>query len=129
MKKINNVIKYLMVGGTAFIADFSVFYTTINFFDINYFISGIYGFIVGVFVNYLLARKFVFYNHNKIKKTTEFFGVYLISAIGLSIHQLAIYSFVEFINIDIYISKILASIIVFLWNYNMRRLYLYGEIS
>jgi len=127
MKKINNVFKYLIVGGIAFIVDFSIFYTAINFIEINYFVSGIYSFIAGVFVNYFLARRFVFYNHNKVKKSTEFIGVYLISAIGLLIHQLTIYSFVEFVNIDIYISKILTSIVVLLWNYNMRRKYLYGE--
>ena len=127
MKNINNIIKYSIVGGIAFIVDFSIFYTAINFIEINYFVSGIYSFIVGVFVNYFLARRFVFYNHNKVKKSTEFVGVYLISGIGLLIHQFTIYSLVEFINIDIYVSKILTSIIVLLWNYNMRRKYLYGE--
>ena len=129
MKKINSLIKYSIVGGIAFIVDFSVFYTAINFIEINYFVSGIYSFIAGVFVNYFLARRFVFYNHNKVKKSTELFGVFLISGIGLLIHQFTIYSLVEFINSDIYVSKILASAIVFLWNYNMRRIYLYGEIS
>jgi len=128
LKNINNIIKYSIVGGIAFIVDFSIFYTAINFFEINYFVSGFYSFIVGVFVNYLLARRFVFYNHNKVKKSTEFVGVYLISGIGLLIHQVTIYSLVEFINSDVYVSKILASAIVFLWNYNMRRKYLYGEL-
>ena len=127
MKNINNVIKYSIVGGIAFIVDFSIFYTAINFIEINYFVSGIYSFIAGVFVNYFLARRFVFYNHNKVKKSTELISVYLISGIGLLIHQFTIYSLVEFINSDIYVSKILASAIVFLWNYNMRRKYLYGE--
>ena len=126
---INKIIKYSIVGGIAFIVDFSIFYTAINFIEINYFVSGFYSFIAGVFVNYLLARRFVFYNHNKVKKSTEFVGVYLISGIGLLIHQVTIYSLVEFINSDVYVSKILASAIVFLWNYNMRRKYLYGEIS
>ena len=124
---INKIIKYSIVGGIAFIVDFSIFYTAINFIEINYFVSGIYSFIAGVFVNYFLARRFVFYNHNKVKKSTEFVGVYLISGIGLLIHQFTIYSLVEFINSDIYVSKILTSIIVLLWNYNMRRKYLYGE--
>ena len=127
MKNINNVIKYSIVGGIAFIVDFSIFYTAINFIEINYFVSGFYSFIVGVFVNYFLARRFVFYNHNKVKKSTELISVYLISGIGLLIHQFTIYSLVEFINSDIYVSKILASLVVFLWNYNMRRKYLYGE--
>ena len=128
MKNINNIIKYSIVGGIAFIVDFSIFYMAINFIEINYFVSGFYSFIVGVFVNYFLARRFVFYNHNKVKKSTEFVGVYLISGIGLLIHQFTIYSLVEFINSDVYVSKILASAIVFLWNYNMRRKYLYGEL-
>jgi len=126
---INKIIKYSIVGGIAFSVDFSIFYTAINFIEINYFVSGIYSFIAGVFVNYFLARRFVFYNHNKVKKSTELVGVYLISGIGLLIHQFTIYSLVEFINSDVYVSKILASAIVFLWNYNMRRKYLYGEIS
>ena len=127
LKNFNSIIKYSIVGGIAFIVDFSIFYMAINFFEINYFVSGIYSFIAGVFVNYFLARRFVFYNHNKVKKSTEFVGVYLISGIGLLIHQFTIYSLVEFINSDIYVSKILTSIIVLLWNYNMRRKYLYGE--
>jgi len=87
----------------------------------------LYSFIVGVFVNYILARKFVFNNHNNIKKSKELFGVYIISGIGLIIHQFSIYSFVEILNSNLYIAKIITSIIVLIWNYNVRRKYLYGE--
>jgi putative flippase GtrA len=116
-----------LVGGVAFIADFSFFYLAINFMQINYFFAGIYGFIIGVYVNFILARKFVFDNLNKINKNKEFFGVYLISGIGLFIHQVSIYSFVEILNSNLYVAKFLTSVIVLFWNYNIRKKYLYGK--
>ncbi len=127
MKNISQIIKYSVVGGISFVADFSVFFVAINFIEVDYLIAGMYSFLVGVFVNYILARKYVFYYHNKVKKTVEIIGVYVISGVGLLIHQVSIYIFVEFIVNDVYMSKILASIIVLLWNYNARRVYLYGE--
>lgn len=116
-----------MVGCVAFIADFSFFYIAINFIQINYFLAGLYGFIIGVFVNFILARKFVFNNFNEINKNKELVGVYVISGIGLFIHQVSIYSFVEIINSNLYVAKFLTSFIVLLWNYNIRRKYLYGK--
>ena len=125
--KVTGFVKYSVVGGIAFLIDFSVFYMAVTFVEIGYFVSGIYGFVVGVFVNFVLARKYVFYDCSKVKGTVEFFGVYFISGVGLFIHQLTIYMLVEFAGSDVYIAKILASIIVLLWNYSMRRKYLYSE--
>ena len=126
-EKITNIFKYIIVGGIAFIADFSFFYFAINFIKINYFFAGLYSFIVGVFVNYVLARKFVFYNYLNLKKSKEIFGVYLISGIRLLIHQFSIYFFVDIINSNLYMAKIITSFIVLIWNYNIRRKYLYGD--
>jgi len=125
--KVTGFVKYSVVGGIAFLIDFSVFYMAVTFVEIGYFVSGIYGFVVGVFVNFILARKYVFYDCSKVKETVEFFGVYFISGVGLFIHQLTIYMLVEFAGSDVYIAKILASIIVLLWNYSIRRKYLYSE--
>ena len=125
--KVTGFVKYSVVGGIAFLIDFSVFYMAVTFVEIGYFVSGIYGFVVGVFVNFVLARKYVFYDCSKVKGTVEFFGVYFISGVGLFIHQLTIYMLVEFAGSDVYIAKILASIIVLLWNYSIRRKYIYSE--
>ena len=126
-KDISNITKYFFVGLIAFIADFTCFYIAVNLFKINYFFAGFYGFTLGVYVNYILAKKFVFLNQNKITKNKEIFGVYFISGIGLLIHQLSIYLLIEIINNNLYVAKILTSFIVFLWNYNIRRRYLYGK--
>lgn len=80
-----------------------------------------------MFVNFFLARKFVFLSQKKINKNKELFGVYLISGVGLLIHQVSIYVLVEIIYSNLYVAKILTSFIVFLWNYNIRRKYLYGK--
>lgn len=75
----------------------------------------------------MLARKYVFNNYKKIKVGKELFGVYLISGVGLLIHQVSMLAFVEVAYLNLYIAKILTSFIVLLWNYNIRRKYLYGE--
>lgn len=126
VRKYENIIKYSIVGVMAFVVDFSVFYAAITFIEFNYLIAGMCGFMVGVFVNYILARKYVFHHSNRVKKTVELVGVYAISAVGLIIHQVAIYILVEFVNEDVFVSKAIASIIVLLWNYNARRIYIYS---
>ena len=127
VNEFGSLIKYSIVGSVAFVIDFSVFYMAITFAEAGYLVSGVYSFVVGVFVNYILAKKYVFYDCVKVKKSVEVFGVYIISGVGLFIHQLTIYMSVEFAGSDVYIAKILASIIVLLWNYSIRRKYLYSE--
>ena len=75
----------------------------------------------------MLARKYVFNNYKKIKIGKELFGVYLISGVGLLVHQMSMLTFVEFAHFNLYLAKILTSFIVLIWNYNIRKKYLYGE--
>jgi len=75
-----------------------------------------------------LARKYVYSIENTIRKSMELLGVYLISTVGLLIHQIVIYIMVEFFINNVYISKVLASIAVLFWNYYAKKIYIYREI-
>jgi len=125
---VNQLVKYSIVGGISFVADYSVFYVLVAFVDVDYLVASIYGYILGVFVNYTLARKYVYSIENTIRKSMELLGVYLISTVGLLIHQIVIYIMVEFFINNVYISKVLASIAVLFWNYYAKKIYIYREI-
>ena len=125
---VNQLVKYSIVGGISFVADYSVFYVLVAFVDVDYLVASIYGYILGVFVNYTLARKYVYSIENTIRKSMELLGVYLFSTVGLLIHQIVIYIMVEFFINNVYISKVLASIAVLFWNYYAKKIYIYREI-
>jgi len=125
-KDIENFIKYIIVGSAAFSVDFMLFYCAITFIGFGYFVSGILSFMVGVFVNYLLARSYVFSYRKDINRRIEIIAVYVISLIAIMIHQAALYLLVDYYDVGVYLSKIVASIVVILWSYIARRKYVYG---
>ena len=51
--------RYIFVGGTAFIIDFSI-YSILVLIGLHYLISAVIAFIISVLANYLLSTKWVF---------------------------------------------------------------------
>ena len=128
LKKIINknkdFIKYFFVGGLSALADFIIF---VAFYYIikNWFISGLISFCIVTFLNYYLSIKFVFESGKRLRKSQEVFLVYLISFIGFTINQSILFVMIEKFNLNVYLSKIATASIVFLWNFNGRKYFVF----
>ena len=121
-KELNKFISYFMVGGICALIEWITFYLSNMIF--NYFIATIIAFIIATTANYYLGIKYTFKDNDKVNN--DFIKVFIVSGIGLLLNILFMYIFVEIIKITYnIISKILATGLVFIWNYISRRLFIY----
>ncbi len=127
-------IRYLFVGGAAFCVDYFILNFFTEILEIHYLISQIYGFIAGLFVNYLLSIKWVFSNRSLQNSKHEFLIFTFIGIIGLLINTFILWTFKEYIFYTLlnYVpehhqrySKLIATGVVFLWNFFARKLTLF----
>lgn len=120
------ILRYALVGGVAFIADAGTLYALTFIMDINYLFSAVGGFMIGLTINYLLSIQFVFADVEQRTKWT--FQVFcLIGVVGLLLNELILGIFTEHFGFHYMASKMVSVFLVFLWNYEARRLLCFQE--
>lgn len=118
--------KYLIVGGIAFIFDFSTLFFLTDYFLVSYLTSAAVAFIVGLNVNYFLAKLFVF-KDSKIKNTKkEYVYVALISFTGLLLNQFIIWTFTEIVGTHYLVSKLISTALILVYNFTLRKMYIFA---
>jgi putative flippase GtrA len=127
LNKTMQFFRALFVGGMAFLADAAVLWVTERL-GLHYLVAALFGFIVGVAVNYVLSKLLVF-KGNKISmsRAAEISIYVVISAVGLGLTELFMLFFTETVGLYFMLSKIIAAFLVFIWNYYGRRLIIYRE--
>lgn len=119
--------RFIFVGGTAFLIDFSIYFSLVHFFNVNYLISAAIAFFISVLANYYLSTSWVF-NQSQIENRAIEFNLFLaISFVGLIFTEILLYIFTDIFSINYLLSKIIASILVLFWNFSARRVMFYGK--
>ena len=88
---------------------------------LHYLYSSALAFVISLLVNYWLCRAWVFADGSKkqsLKALSLFFGS---SVAGLGINQLCMYTFVDMLGIYYMAAKLLAAVIVTIWNFVLKR--------
>ena len=125
---IKQFLSYVLVGGSAAIVEWLFFGVCTYFIHLNYLISTIIAFLTATFVNWALGRKLTFKEDSKkLSPAAELLQVYLASAIGLGLNLLLMFLFVQIFNWNEMISKIIATGLVFIWNFASRRFVIYRD--
>ena len=126
IEKTNNFliqfIRYFFVGGIAAVVNIGLLFIFTDLCNINYILSNIIAFIFGLIVNYCLSKKMVFTNDNSINKYFEFIMYAVIGVIGLGIDTFMLWIFTDKFKIYYMLSKIISTIITFVWNFIARKL-------
>lgn len=117
--------RYIFVGGVAFLADGGSLFliTTIG---VNYLISVIFAFVIGLAVNYGLSKLLVFEN-SSVNGKIEFLVYGIIGVIGLGFTEIIMYVLTEIAGLYFMVSKVIATIIVLVWNFVARKIILYRK--
>ena len=123
-------MRYLIVGGSAFLVDFTVMFIFQEFVFTgqHVFIAVFLGYIVGLIYNFLLSSGFVFKDGFKKIKGKEFssFVIFaIIGTIGLGLTELLMYIFVNILAMYYVFAKIISAAIVMFWNYIARKVIIY----
>lgn len=121
------IIRFTVVGGSAFLIDYSIMILLTEFFGINYLISNAMSFTVSVIYNYLLSVHWVFDVNGGRSQTQDFLVFIILSVIGLGINQLIMWLCVDKIGIFYMISKIGATGVTMVYNFITRKIFLENE--
>lgn len=117
------LFRYGFVAVAAYIVDFGLLVLLASGFGVHYLLAATISFIFGVTANYLLARQWVFPD-SKYSQKTEMLGVLLIGFIGLILNNILLALFTDWIGWFYVYSKLVATVIVFFWNFFARSTFL-----
>lgn len=121
------IIKYFFVGGAAALVDVSLFFVFVKILNLNYLMVGFITFILATFINYYLSIKFVFISGKKFKKLQEIILIYFVSSISLLLNLCLLFIFHEFFLVEVFFSKLIVTLLLFLFNYAMRKYIIFAK--
>ena len=122
---IKELFLYLIVGGIATITEWLCFYAFEKML-LHYTVSTIIAYIISTFVNWAAGRILVF-KKSEQSVISELVKIYLTSIVGLVLNLLIMFISVEFMRMGEMFSKIIATGIVFFFNYFVRKFLIYKQ--
>ncbi len=126
-------IRYVFVGGFAFIVDFATLalckeYIFATLGSVGLYLAVFAGFMTGIVANYMLSLWFVFVNDKQKEKgrgLSAFLLFVIIGIIGLGLTELGMWAGVEVVGMHYMITKIGVAAIVLIWNYAARKIFIF----
>ncbi|MGL6292667.1 GtrA family protein [Eubacterium aggregans] len=116
------IFRFGITGGLSFVVDYALLFLLTEFGGLNCLLSSGISFTVSVVVNYFLCVLWVFEGVQEKQKSTKSVVLFVGSSIvGLLINQILMWFFVEIVLMYYMFAKIIATIIVIVWNYVMKR--------
>ena len=133
IKKTNNgfiqFVRYGLVSVIALAVDFGGMVLLVELLSIHYLVAATVSFISGLAVNYLLSRAWVFTERKYESRVKEFIIFTSIGIVGLLLNNSIMWLAVEKIGIYYIFSKIIATILVFFWNFGLRKMLVFKEVK
>ena len=119
-------LRYFMVGGVAFVADFAALFLLTEFGHLHYLVSASIAFIAGIAVNYTLSVTWVFDHRSLDNKIHEFAIFAVIGIIGLALNTTLMWFFTELLGLHYLQSKGVAAVTIFMFNFGARKALLFS---
>lgn len=123
-KLLLQIFKFIIVGGTATLLDWAVYYVLYNFLHINPLIANILSFTVSVIYNYIASVNWVFDVNKEKSKVAMLVEFLVLSVIGLLISELLLWIGIDKLGLNEMLVKIGATIIVMIFNFITRKIFL-----
>lgn len=117
-------MKFGIVGVIAFAIDYGLLALLTEVFGINYLASATISFAVSVVFNYAASMRYVFTRRDDISRQREFIVFVVLSVAGLIINDICMWVGVELLGVHYLITKIIATVIVAVWNFGTRKRFL-----
>ena len=122
-KIFKQLFRFGIVGFTAFLIDAGLLFILTEFCHIHYLISSIISFVVSLVYNYILSIFWVF-DVQKKQTYKEVLLFIILSIIGLGLNQLIMYLGVDLLHIYYMFCKVLATIVVMIYNFITRKIFI-----
>jgi putative flippase GtrA len=115
------IFRYFIAGGVAAACDLLFFFLFSTWLNLNYLLVGGVGFVIATAINYVISIQIVFQSGAQLDKGREIAAVYLVSGIGLILHEWILYMAVSSFDLAGITGKVVATGSVFFWNYFIRK--------
>ena len=123
----SDLFLYLIVGGLATIVEWAGFWVFCDMMQIQYLIATALAFVFSTFANWGFGRLLVFRGKQNQSLLKELLSIYLTSIGGLLLNLGIMYVMVDFLSIGEMIAKITATVLVFSYNYVIRKKLIYKK--
>ncbi len=122
---IKELFLYLIVGGIATLSEWGIFFA-LDLCAVHYALATLIAYLLSTFVNWLAGRLLVF-KENRPSILKEIASIYLASILGLLLNLLIMWVAVDLLSVNEMISKILATALVFAYNFLVRKFLIYRK--
>jgi putative flippase GtrA len=119
--------RYLIVGGVAFIVDFSALCFLVEFAGFPPMVAAAVAFVCGLVSNYLMSIRWVFESRSVNQPLIEFLVFVVIGLFGLGWNELFLYLGAKQFGLNYKISKLASAIVVLCWNFGVRKILLFRD--
>lgn len=123
-KLLIQIFRFGIVGGIAFAIDYLVLILCRELLHLPILVSSAIAFAISVIFNYILSIAWVFDVNKEKDKKKNFIIFIVLSIVGLIITEIIMYIGTDIINIHYLIVKIVATIIVMVFNFITRKIFL-----
>ncbi len=122
---IKDFLLYLIVGAVATLSEWIIFFI-LDKIHFHYAIATIIAYALSTFVNWLAGRMLVF-KEAKQGVIREIISIYAASIIGLVLNIAIMWVAVDLLSVNELLSKMIATGLVFLYNFLIRKLFIYKK--
>jgi putative flippase GtrA len=121
------LLRYTVVGGAAFLVDFGTLTLFTEVAGYHYLVSAALAFLLGLVTNYALSVQWVFPRHRLGSRWAEFSIFGLIGLVGLGLNEIIMWGLTEKVGFHYLASKMASTVIVYLWNFFVRKFALFNK--
>jgi len=118
-------VKYGVVGFSGMAVDFGTTWVLKEKLKLNKYVANTCGFVLAATSNYILNRVWTFESRNT-QIMTEYASFIAIALIGLVLNNLILMLFTDKLKFNFYLSKLIAIVVVTLWNFVMNLLFTFS---
>ena len=126
-KLFSEFIRYVIVGGSAFVVDFTALFLLTHFVGLHYLLSASTSFLLGLAFTYALSVLWIFEFRAIDNRKHEFMIFAGIGIAGLALNNLVMYLLTDLAGIHYLVSKIVAAGAILIFNFTSRRTLLFSE--
>lgn len=125
MKKIlKQFCRFSVVGVVAFLIDYGLLFAFTDILHMHYLLSSMLSFSVATIFNYVYSTKYVFECREEQSKAGQFTVFLLLSACGLLLNSMLMKTLVESMELYYMFAKLFSAVIVSIWNFVSRKIFL-----
>jgi len=131
VKKTDNVIvqlfRYFIVSGLSLVIDFCTLFVFTDLLHIQYLVSGILSYSIGLVINYFISVNWVFNSRNYEDRRKEFIVFAGIGILGLGVNTLVMWICTGLLGLYYLASRVISAAIGYTWKYVARRVILFRK--